>query len=1152
MRWLKRSAIGLVVLGVVALAGISAAFWTVGTEDGTTWLMRRLLAGAPQVSIAGISGTLLDGVRLDGIRMRTAHDELDIDYLALQWDAPAALARTLAFSSADAGSATYRRLPDVTASSGGPPQLPWPLRVEQGRVGTLSITVLEQTLVFRSATFAEGTYVGRHLALTDVAATFGDAALGADAAIDLTDDIELDVTGEWSGPLAGVAASGSVALAGTWPNLTVRHELKTPFAATTTGTMTAGPFRVDVVNEWQDLAWPPVDGIASPSGRLALVGSLDDYRYDGSGTVDVLGRSGNFSVAGTGQRLLLALTRLELMPAAPGSGALRGVGSLDLAGRATSLDVTASRFDPVWIVGAWPGRLDGTARLRAGLAPEPNAALEAIELTGELRGYPVTLRGAAAVMGSDRYRLDALRLDSGSNRVVLTGALDRERLDLVVDAKLDELDLLVPDVDGALTAALTVDGTWQEPRGDGHITLSGASLAGITLERLDVRGTAGLAADARIDLNVAGLGIARGPVRVRELDATVDGTAAAHTARVELTAEDVDATAAATGGLAAGVWQGTLDRLEIDERVLGPWRLESPAAMRIGREVVTVATACLTHVSNARWCSELDLQGKPEDKLVVSGQNFDLATLKPLLPPEVELAGVYQLSGSLFDLMGNPRGAFALTGGNTQARVVAGEGVFATELDLVQAGMTLTNGHLALTADVRRTAGGSADVDAEIADVRARDSPVNGAVRVEWPDVGFLTLLSPELERVAGAIAVNLDVGGTVAEPTLDGRAVFSNGRVEVPRWGLAIEGIEATATSSEGRSLAIEATGRAGDGVLTIAGTTELDADSGWPTQLTLRGDTVRVVQLPDVEIFASPDLRLNVALPLIEATGRVHIPRAAISLDVLPSQAVAPSPDAIVHGLQSIARSRPLQLKTAIEFTLGDDVRYSGLNLNTTVTGELRVTTDPNASTNATGTLRLDGTYDAYGQKLELEQGRLLFSGPLDDPGLDVRALRMLENKDFSSGVTEVGVELTGTLKAPRTRVFSTPAMTEADALSYLLFGRPISGSNAGGLDTEQSSALETAALSLGLQQALPVMLRIGNTLGLDELTVQSTDTDAGALMAGKYLSPRVYIRYSYGLFNRIGGFLLRFKVNDRLSIETRSGEQESMDLFYTIEKE
>src|SRR6185503_6652187 len=407
MKWLKRSAIGLSILGVLVLGGGAAVLWAVGTENGTTWLVRRLLAGAPQLSIEDIRGTLLGGLRLEGVRLRTVSNELDIDYLVLQWDAPAALTRVLAFRSAESGNATYRRVPDVTASGGGPPELPWPLRVEQGSIGTLSITVLERTLVFQAETFATGTYEARRLVLTDVAGMFGGAALGASATIDLTDDIELEVAGDWSGPLAGVAASGTVELAGTWPDLTIRHELTAPFAATTTGTMTTGPFRVDVVNEWQDLAWPGVVGVASPNGRLALAGSLDDYRYDGSGTVDILGRPAGFTVEGTGQRLLLALARLELMPTAPGSGSLQGTGSLDLESRETTLEVTATRFDPVWIVGAWPGRLDGTARLRAGLRPEPNAALDAIALAGELRGYPVTLRGAAAVMGSERYRLDA-------------------------------------------------------------------------------------------------------------------------------------------------------------------------------------------------------------------------------------------------------------------------------------------------------------------------------------------------------------------------------------------------------------------------------------------------------------------------------------------------------------------------------------------------------------------------------------------------------------------------------------------------------------------------------------------------------------------------------------------------------------------------
>ena len=103
-----------------------------------------------------------------------------------------------------------------------------------------------------------------------------------------------------------------------------------------------------------------------------------------------------------------------------------------------------------------------------------------------------------------------------------------------------------------------------------------------------------------------------------------------------------------------------------------------------------------------------------------------------------------------------------------------------------------------------------------------------------------------------------------------------------------------------------------------------------------------------------------------------------------------------------------------------------------------------------------------------------------------------------------------------------------------------------------TDDTATLQTAALAMGLNQALPVVQRLGATLGLDDLSVQATPTDAGALMAGKYLSPQLYIRYSYGLFNRIGGLLLRFKFSERLSVETRSGDQKSMDLLYTVEKD
>ena len=184
--------------------------------------------------------------------------------------------------------------------------------------------------------------------------------------------------------------------------------------------------------------------------------------------------------------------------------------------------------------------------------------------------------------------------------------------------------------------------------------------------------------------------------------------------------------------------------------------------------------------------------------------------------------------------------------------------------------------------------------------------------------------------------------------------------------------------------------------------------------------------------------------------------------------------------------------------------------------------------------------GEYRAYGQSLMLDRGELLFAGPLDNPGLDVRAVRVIDP-------ITVGVQLAGTVSAPTTQIFSSPAMAEADALSYLILGRPLSAS-----DDAETASLEGAALSMGLRQALPAIQRVGQTIGLDELTVRTTTADTGELMAGKQISPRVYIRYTYGLFNRIGGLLMQLRLTDRFSLETRSGDYRSMDLIYTVERE
>jgi translocation and assembly module TamB len=384
-----------------------------------------------------------------------------------------------------------------------------------------------------------------------------------------------------------------------------------------------------------------------------------------------------------------------------------------------------------------------------------------------------------------------------------------------------------------------------------------------------------------------------------------------------------------------------------------------------------------------------------------------------------------------------------------------------------------------------------------------------------------------------------LALSGRLRSPDIRGEARWVDGGVAIPRWGFLAEGIEVRATSPDGQRVQLQGSGRVGNGSLDVDGTVDLDPALGWPTQLTVRGDGLQAVRLPDAQITMSTDFEVLAALPTIEVTGSVTIPRARLELEEIPAQAASPSSDTVVHGSDRPEPEHPLNMHAVIEVELGNDVRYSGAGLDVALSGDMDVVYDSGRNAVATGTVTLMGEYSAYGQTLQLNEGQLLFSGPINNPALDVRATREIE-------ATTVGVQLGGTLIVPTTRIFSEPAMSEADALSYLLLGRPLSGTG-----DQETATLESAAVSMGLRQALPVIQRVGQSLGLDEFSVQSTAADTGELMAGKQISPRLYMRYSYGLFNRIGGLLLRFSLNDRLSLETRSGDYRSMDLVYTVEQ-
>jgi translocation and assembly module TamB len=229
-----------------------------------------------------------------------------------------------------------------------------------------------------------------------------------------------------------------------------------------------------------------------------------------------------------------------------------------------------------------------------------------------------------------------------------------------------------------------------------------------------------------------------------------------------------------------------------------------------------------------------------------------------------------------------------------------------------------------------------------------------------------------------------------------------------------------------------------------------------------------------------------------------------------------------------------------------LGEHIEVKGYGLDATVKGQLTVRESPDSPTTGSGQLMVAGRYQAFGQDLNIKDGRLLFAGtPLDNPRLAITAMRKVD-EDLSTGV-----RIAGTAKRPIVTVISEPNVGEADALSYLVTGGSLSevGSASGG----SQDALNSARQSLQGAGAGLVAQRIGARLGFDEAGVEENDLIGGsALTIGEYLSPRLYLSYGVGLFEPGEVIALRYKLTRDVGVRIQRGTEETRaGVEYRFEK-
>lgn len=423
---------------------------------------------------------------------------------------------------------------------------------------------------------------------------------------------------------------------------------------------------------------------------------------------------------------------------------------------------------------------------------------------------------------------------------------------------------------------------------------------------------------------------------------------------------------------------------------------------------------------------------------------------------------------------------------------------------------------------------------------------IQGNIKAALTNLAPLESVMPYLHDVSGSATANVNLAGTIDQPDINGNISLTNGAATLPALGLELTDIQLQAASQSTGGMKVEGQIISGDGKLMLQGSLDNLGASDWQWKSNVFGANIRIIQQAQLAATISPNLKIDANAQAIRITGSTEIPWARGAFKTLPESATKVSSDVIlVEGktAQSLTLSQKnnIPILSNVILYFGDDVRFSGFGLDSQLSGKIHVLKEENRQTLTTGFVAVSqGKYKAYGQELAIERGRLIFQGAYDNPGLDIRALRVTDT-------VTAGLDIGGTLQNPKSRVFAIPAKTDSEAMAILLTGKSLTQSSAA-----DAYALMSAISSLGMEKGQMMTADIQKFFRIDEVEIKSGKSlEQSSLWIGKYLTPKLLIRYVVGLFDQAFGIGIRYQLSEKLRIEATSGKTQSVDVIYKIER-
>lgn len=398
--------------------------------------------------------------------------------------------------------------------------------------------------------------------------------------------------------------------------------------------------------------------------------------------------------------------------------------------------------------------------------------------------------------------------------------------------------------------------------------------------------------------------------------------------------------------------------------------------------------------------------------------------------------------------------------------------------------------------------------------------------------------------RMGGSVFTSASFAGRLKAPEIKGRAGGSGLALRNPLMGVDLQRGEFALSLDGGQAKLEQFKAYAGDGDLSAYG--ELQFGAKPRIDLHLVADKFAVLRRVDQRLAVNGRVDVALDAELMDVQGKLDVHEGLF--DFSRGNAPELSDDVTVRRPQAdkqeaeskaAAANKPrAKVKVKVDIDLGKKLRVKGYGLDTLLAGNLQLTQAASGPALHGRISTESGTFDAYGQKLEIEKGVISFSGVMDNPRLDVLALRPSQEEQ------RVGVTITGTAQKPRVKLYSEPALDERSTLSWLLLGRAPSE-----LGSQDNALLSSAALALLSGQGESTTSKLIKSVGLDELSFSDSGVEAQGTVVrlGKQLSKRWYVGYERGLNATTGSWQLVYRLAQRFTLRAQSGDDNALDLIW-----